>query len=56
MNRFVVRALERVLGSKRGKEKYHDLDALLGSWSEEDLRAFKKATAPFEEIDSELWK
>lgn len=56
MNRFVLRCLERVLGTKKEREKYHDLDMLVGSWSKQDFEEFQKAVASFEEIDSDLWK
>ena len=30
---------------------YYDLDELSGTWDEEQLKAFKKATEPFEQIE-----
>lgn len=36
--------------------EYHDLDALAGTWSESDARAFDEAVEAFEQIDPELWK
>jgi hypothetical protein len=32
------------------------LDDLIGCWKPDDERAFLEALAPFEAIDSELWK
>ena len=43
-----------------GKEpvfkKHHDLDALAGGWSKEEVKAFQKNTKIFERIDEDLWK
>jgi hypothetical protein len=35
---------------------HHDLDALAGTWSEEEAASFLNATKDFEEIDKDLWK
>jgi hypothetical protein len=35
---------------------YRDLDALAGTWSARDAAEFEQATAPFSEVDPELWK
>jgi len=35
---------------------HHDLDALAGTWSEADARAFDEAVETFGRIDPELWK
>ena len=34
---------------------YHDLDALIGAWTEEDGETFAAAVAAFEAIDPALW-
>jgi plasmid stability protein len=34
---------------------YHDLDALAGTWSEEDAAAFLQAVANSEHVDPSLW-
>jgi plasmid stability protein len=49
------RALER---ERRQAElpTYHDLDALAGTWNEEEATAFLRAIAYFEQVDSELWQ
>ncbi len=35
---------------------YHDLDALAGTWREDEATAFLQAIADFEQVDSELWR
>jgi hypothetical protein len=35
--------------------RYHDLDALAGTWSAEDLRKFEEAIEPLTRIDEQLW-
>jgi len=35
---------------------YHDLDALAGTWSEDEAVAFLQAVADFEQVDSSLWQ
>jgi hypothetical protein len=34
---------------------YHDLDALAGTWSEDEAAAFLLAIADFEQVDPSLW-
>lgn len=36
--------------------EYHDLDALAGTWSDEEANEFLKNTADFEKIDEALWQ
>jgi hypothetical protein len=36
--------------------KYRDLDALAGTWSEEDAAEFDRATERFRQVDEELWR
>ena len=35
---------------------YHDLDALAGTWSEDEAMAFLQAVADFEHVDPALWQ
>ena len=35
---------------------YHDLDALAGTWSEDEAVAFLQAVADFEHVDPLLWQ
>ena len=39
-----------------GAAIHHDLDALAGTWSEEEAAAFDAATAGMRHIDAELWR
>jgi hypothetical protein len=36
--------------------RYHDLDALAGTWSEEEAAEFERATASLRQVDEELWR
>jgi hypothetical protein len=36
--------------------RYHDLDALAGTWSAEDAAEFQSATRDFAQIDPTLWQ
>jgi len=58
VNQWVLQALKRVTGMGKGPvfKKHHDLDALAGGWSKEEVRAFQKNTKIFERIDEDLWK
>ncbi len=35
---------------------YHDLDFLIGTWTDVDLAEFEAATAEFRQIDPDIWK
>jgi len=56
--RAVIQLLEERLGLSRatGRETYHDLDELAGSWTEADARAFEDALAEQRRIDARLWE
>ena len=59
VNTLVLHLIEQGLGHRRAKPALHrhdDLDALAGSWRKEEAVAFERATAPFGEIDPQLWK
>lgn len=34
---------------------HHDLDGLIGSWTQEEAATFKAAITPFKGIDPALW-
>lgn len=36
-------------------KKFDDLDALAGTWSDQDAEAFERNTAAFAEVDAALW-
>ena len=59
VNTLVLRLIEQGLGHRRVKpvlRRHDDLDALAGSWRKADAVAFERATAPFGDIDTQLWK
>jgi plasmid stability protein len=59
VNTLVVRLIEQGLGLRRTKPslvRHDDLDALAGTWREQDVGAFERPTAPFAKVDAELWK
>jgi hypothetical protein len=35
---------------------YYDLDALAGTWSEDEAAAFLQVVADFEQVDQSLWQ
>ena len=56
---IVLQLIHRGIGLELKKEQlpvYHDLDALAGTWSEEDAAEFDRATASFRQVDEELWR
>ena len=52
--RLVREGAGLVARSRQGR--HDDLDALAGTWSEEDAAAFAAAVADTEKIDAELWR
>jgi len=54
LNQTVIELLGQSLGVE--KSRSNGLGRLAGGWSDEDLRRFEGAVAPFEQIDEELWK
>lgn len=58
VNSVVLNLIDEGLGRKPASahQRHADLDALAGTWSEEDLNAFSEATAGFESVDPALWK
>jgi hypothetical protein len=54
VNRLIVEMLRQQY-AVGGGEVFNDLDALAGSWSKADGKAFEAAVAPFAEIDAQLW-
>ncbi len=57
-NKAVIHLLEGTTGSGRSRIKtvHHDLDALAGSWSAGEARAFDRSLARQRAIDEDLWK
>lgn len=54
LNRTVIELLSQGLGV--GVTRSNGLAALAGTWTEEDLREFEEAVAPFASFDDELWR
>lgn len=57
LNSLVLRLLqgsETAIHSEKLK-KFDDLDALAGTWSDEEAQAFEHNTAAFAEVDTVLW-
>ena len=54
LNRTVIELLSQGLGV--GVTRSNGLAALAGSWTEEELREFEEAVAPFASVDDELWR
>ena len=51
--------LQRGVESERRRAilpTYHDLDALAGTWSEDEAAAFLQVVASFEHVDPPLWQ
>jgi hypothetical protein len=58
VNSVVLNLIDEGLGRKPAatRHRHNDLDALAGTWSDEDLSTFSEATAGFEAVDPALWK
>ena len=58
INTVIISLLRDGVGlTKKPKLRtYNDLDKLIGTWNDEDLKEFKKNIADFEKIDEDLWR
>ncbi len=56
VNALVREVLRRGLGLAEGPRLHDDLDALAGSWTAPELEAFVTASAPFANVDPDLWE
>lgn len=58
VNKVVISLLQDHLGESESRpvRRYHDLDALAGSWSKQEAEAFEKTLARQRAIDPEEWK
>lgn len=56
LNSLVVRLLQGEGTQAKTRPVFDDLDALAGTWSAQDQRAFERQTAAFSEVDATLWK
>lgn len=57
LNSLVLRLLQGTDTSIQSSalKKFDDLDALAGTWSEEEAQAFERNTAAFADVDAALW-
>ncbi len=58
VNSLVVRLIETATGVRPeapANRVYHELDALAGTWSEDDAEAFARAVAVLDQPDQALW-
>lgn len=53
VNRLIVETLREHYAA--GSQVFDDLDALAGTWSKSESKAFEAAVAPFAETDPGLW-
>jgi hypothetical protein len=58
LNRLVLRLLQGAGPSVSSGvlKKFDDLNALAGTWSNEEAQAFERNSAAFTEVDTALWK
>ena len=58
LNSLVVRLLQGTGETSNGSalQKFDDLDALAGTWSEREARGFERNSAEFSAVDATLWK
>ena len=58
LNSLVLRLLQGSpkFASVGGLKKFDDLDALAGTWSNDQVLAFERQTAAFAEVDAALWR
>jgi plasmid stability protein len=54
LNQTVIDLLGQGLGAEGVRS--NGLGRLAGGWSEDEFRAFERATAQFEVVDEELWR
>ncbi len=52
---LIYRGLE-VERQKARRQRYHDLDALAGTWSDEEADEFRNAIADLNQTDPTLWQ
>jgi hypothetical protein len=55
LNSTVLDLLSRGLGVSDSEFPSNGLAHLAGTWSQEELRQFEAAVAPFEAVDDDMW-
>jgi plasmid stability protein len=56
LNQTVIDLLKQALGLGWDSPRANGLEKLAGTWSQEELDRFERATAVFEHIDEEEWQ
>lgn len=56
INKLVLEAIEARYGTGKKPRRHSELDALAGTWTEDDACAFNDALAGSRTVDSEEWK
>jgi len=59
VNTLMLEAVRDAAGthpSNRRRAVHDDLDALAGTWTDEEARAFLASLSDFEQVDEELWR
>lgn len=54
--RLLYRGLEMESREAKRSERYHDLDALAGTWSAEEAEEFQQAVTELNQVDQSLWQ
>lgn len=57
VNSLLLKIIEQSIGFGRQSKKtrYHELDKLAGTWTEDEGKSFEEKMKVFETIDKELW-
>lgn len=53
---YLIRQAITSMEEKTNLRTYHDLDALAGTWSQEEAEEFAEAIRDFSKVDESLWK
>lgn len=56
LNKAVVELLRVGLGLRLPRKRYHDLDALAGTWSKEEEKQFSASLKKQRRVDPESWQ
>ena len=56
LNQTVIDALRRAFALDAAGPRRNGLERFAGTWRDSDVEQFEAATAPFEQIDAELWR
>jgi len=55
LNSLVLRLIQGTSVQPSTLKKFDDLNALAGTWSDEEAQEFERNTAAFAEVDAALW-